>query len=97
MPTAIRFFNEYKRLSNVTKKQDQQILNLIVKYVINSTEETKVYFVRSEQDSPTLYFSFLPQFAANLKDQGKGIIFIGDTFILGLVGVIELKSMVDEL
>lgn len=28
LPTAIRFFNEYKKLSTVTKKQDQQILNL---------------------------------------------------------------------
>jgi alanyl-tRNA synthetase len=26
--TASRFFNEYKRLGTVTKKQDQQILNL---------------------------------------------------------------------
>jgi len=36
LPTAIRFFNEYKKLSTVTKKQDQQILNLQVKLVLNS-------------------------------------------------------------
>jgi len=68
LPTANRFFNEYKKLSAVTKKQDQTILNLQVKYVLNSNEETKFYFVKSEHDSPTLYFSFLPQFAAKLKE-----------------------------
>lgn len=97
LPTANRFFNEYKRLSNVTKKQDQQILNLTVKYVLSSNDASKVYFVRSEQDSPTLYFSFLPQFAQQLKDQEKGIVFAGDNFILGLIGSLAQKDMVTEL
>jgi hypothetical protein len=66
--------------------------------VINSNEgDTKVYFVRSEQDSPTLYFSFLPQFAGKLKEQGKGVVFIGNNFILGLIGSTEQKPMVAEL
>jgi len=86
LPTATRFFNEYKKLSAVTKKQDQQILNLTVKYILSSTEETKVFFVRSEQDSPTLYFSFLPQFADKLKAQGKGAIFMGSQFVIGIIG-----------
>lgn len=96
LPTANRFFNEYKRLSNTTKKQDQQILNLTVKYVISSTEEAKVFYVRSEQDSPTLYFSFLPQFADQLKTQEKGVIFSGENFIIGLLGK-ENKELVKEL
>jgi hypothetical protein len=53
--------------------------------------------VSSEQDSPTLYFSFLPQFAQKLKDQGKGIIFFGNNFILGLVGSNEKADMVADL
>ena len=36
LPTAIRFFNEYKRLGMLTKKQDQEILNLQLKLVLNS-------------------------------------------------------------
>uniref|UniRef100_A0A7S3CS37 Alanyl-transfer RNA synthetases family profile domain-containing protein n=1 Tax=Strombidium rassoulzadegani TaxID=1082188 RepID=A0A7S3CS37_9SPIT len=97
LPTATRFFNEYKKLSSVTKKQDQQILNLQVKFVLNSQGEVKNFYVKSEQESPTLYFSFLPQFAHKLKEQGKGIVFYGDSFILGLLGSNEQKELVDEL
>jgi len=97
LPTATRFFNEYKKLSTVTKKQDQQILNLQVKYVINSVEESKLFSVKSDQESPTLYFSFLPQFAQKLKDQGKGVIFYSDNFILGLVGNNTSGALVTEL
>ena len=97
LTTANRFFNEYKKLSNVTKKQDQQILNLQVKYVINSNEATKFFFVKSEQESPTLYFSFLPQFASKLKELEKGIVFVGNQFILGLMGTKDFKETVTQL
>jgi alanyl-tRNA synthetase len=97
LPTATRFFNEYKKLSTVTKKQDQQILNLQVKYVLNSNEETKLYRVKSEQDSPTLYFSFLPQFAQKLKEQNKGLVFYSNGFILGLIGNSENEALIKEL
>lgn len=70
---------------------------MTVKYVINSNEENKNFFVRSEQDSPTLYFSFLPQYAAELKKQNKGIIFTGSNFIIGLVGDLEKKEMITDL
>lgn len=37
-PTATRFFNEYKRLTALTKKQDTQILNLQMRSCIKDTE-----------------------------------------------------------
>lgn len=83
--TASRFFNEYKRLSTQTKKQDQQILNLQVKYLLKENEK-KAFFVKSDQSDPTLYISFLPQFAEQFKEQGKGIAFIGSNFVCGLFG-----------
>lgn len=81
----------------MTEKQEQQILNLQTKYVLNSNEASKLYSVKSEQDSPTLYFSFLPQFAQKLKDQEKGIIFFSNSFILGLIGNNTSGEMVKEL
>jgi hypothetical protein len=45
-----------------------------------------VHFVKSEQNDPTIYFSFLPQFAEEIQKKEKGIIFIGDTFVVGLLG-----------
>jgi len=98
LPTANRFFNEYKKLSNVTKKQDQQILNLQVKYLLNApAEDGNMFYVKSEHDSPTLYFSFLPQFAHTLKDKQKGVIFIGSGFVLGLLGDNQCKPLVSSL
>lgn len=64
---------------------------------MSTTGDTKFYFVRSEHDSPTLYFSFLPQFAQKLKEQGKGIIFCGDNFVLGLLGTNKSDEMVAEV
>ena len=98
LPTAIRFFNEYKKLSTVTKKQDQQILNLQVKYVINASADAgKFFYVKSEQETPTLYFSFLPQYAHQLKEKERGIIFIGGNYILGLLGNNTSEELVKDL
>lgn len=90
--TASRFFNEFKRLSTQTKKQDQQILNLQVKYLLKENEK-KGYYVKSDQSDATLYISFLPQFAELFKEQGKGICFIGENFAVGLFGNPELINV----
>jgi alanyl-tRNA synthetase len=65
--TASRFFNEYKRLTAQTKKQDQQILNLQVRSLLKDTDQ-KVYFVKSDQDNPTIYIASLPQYAETFKE-----------------------------
>jgi hypothetical protein len=72
-------------------------LNLQVKFILSSQGENKLFFVKSEQDSPTLYFSFLPQFAHLLKEQGKGAVFISSSFILGLLGTADGEALVNEL
>jgi hypothetical protein len=59
LPTANRFFTEYKKLSTVTKNQDQKILNLQVKFALNSND-VSFHMIKSDAESPTLYFSFLP-------------------------------------
>ena len=46
----------------------------------------KNFFAKSDKDSPTLYHSFLPQFAEEFKGQEKGIMFIGNNFVVGLFG-----------
>ena len=83
--TASRFFNEYKRLGSLTKKQDLQILNLQVKYLL-SNESDAAFYAKSEQDDPTLYISSLPQFAEEIKNKKKGIVYCGSNFCVGLLG-----------
>jgi len=52
--------------------------------VLNSDKE--VSFTKSDADAPTEYISLLPQFAASLKEKNRGIVFIGETFVVGLIG-----------
>ena len=39
----------------------------------------------------------MPQFAADLKKNGKGIIFVGNNYILGLIGNKDLDGFVTEM
>ena len=91
LPTARRFFEEYKKLSTATKKQDGQILELQMKCVLSS-EPHKVV-IESEHGDPTLYFSHMSQYASGLKEAGKGVIFIGDSFIFGLLGDKDMVNL----
>ena len=67
------------------EKQEKQILDLQVKSVLRDGTNNN-FFCQSEQDSPTLYVSFLPQFAQGFKDQGKGLVFVAPNFVCGLFG-----------
>ena len=84
LPTATRFFNDFKKLSTTTRKQDQQILNLQVKLLLK--DEPAIQFVKSEQADPTIYFSYLPSYAEDLQKKEKGVIFVGENYVVGLLG-----------
>jgi len=71
-------------------------LNLQVKFVLNSNEH-KLHYVKSDAAAPTLYFSQLPKYAASLKEQNKGLIFIGSNFVLGLIGNAESQEIVSTV
>jgi len=44
-----------------------------------------------------MYFSQLPQFAAQLKEKNRGFVFIGKTFIIGLIGNKNQDALVTQL
>jgi hypothetical protein len=58
---------------------------------------TKLHFQKSDEPAPTLYFSFMPQYAAKMKETEKGMIFFGSTFVFGLIGNKECADLVKEL
>lgn len=83
--TVDRFFHESKQYGDRVKKQDMQILDLQMRCI--TSDQNAQFVVRSEQSAPTFFISFLPKFAATLKEQGKSVLFVGNTFVAGICGV----------
>jgi hypothetical protein len=42
--------------------------------------------MRSDRPDPTFYISWLSPYAEELKQQGKGVAFVGSSFAVGLFG-----------
>ena len=55
-----------------------------MKYMIDAPH--KLVFTRSEEKNATIYFSFLANYAKGLKDGGKGVVYVGEKFIYGILG-----------
>ena len=92
--TAARFFKESKTYSSLCEKQEKQILGLQMKVALSDAENHK-FFVKSDQDAPTLYIGQLPQYAQLLKDKKKGVCFLGSNFVIGLFGEPSLINLDD--
>ena len=98
--TASRFFEGYKRFGVQITKKDAQILDLQMKTLFLS--DIKNIVIRSDQETATQYISLLPQHAGKIKESKKGVVAIGDTFIVALLGdntfdVEKLKAFLSRL
>lgn len=96
--TAKRFFEEYKKLNAQTRKQDGDIINLQMKCVLSGEASSLV--ITSEHSDPTVYFSNMGQYASAMKEKRKGVVFIGESFIFGLVGnkeYVDIESLKEKL
>jgi alanyl-tRNA synthetase len=83
--TAGRFFDGYKRLQTKVGKQDAKLLDLSIKVHLLSPEP-KLLLVKTDQSNPTLFISNMPAFAEEMKARGKGVVFLGKSFLYGLLG-----------
>jgi len=83
--TGLRFFKDYKKLNDEKTQKERKILGLQVKCVLSSNN-IKNGLIISDQDDATLYFSFLGIYAKEIKETGKGVVFVGGNFIFGLLG-----------
>lgn len=70
-------------MTNENKDKDLKILNYQVQMAVMN-KGSKV-IVRSEHKNPTLYFGNLSKHAIKLKESGSSIVFLGDTFVFGLL------------
>lgn len=83
--TADRFFDGHKR----AEKQSGQLATLTVRVAVLELlgdADTRVAFIKTDQPDPTMFISLTPSFAERLKAAGKGLVFVGATFVYGLLG-----------
>ena len=98
--TASKFFKGYKRGNVEISDAKKKILDLQVKLVLMGTSKGGI--IKSGEDNPTLYYSFLGNYAKELKEKEKAIVFYGDKFAFGFFpkkdsfNVNKLKEMVGE-
>lgn len=55
VPTAARFFNDYKKFEKETQNQKMSLLGMHVKYIAESKHDK--FFINSLEKEMTLYFS----------------------------------------
>jgi alanyl-tRNA synthetase len=83
--TAARFFEGYKRFGSKADKQAVKILNLEMKVHLLDTSNDLLVF-RSDESNPRLFISNMPQYAKEFKEKKKGAVFVGETWLYGLLG-----------
>jgi hypothetical protein len=64
---------------------DQVVVDYQIKYLIfNDSIKIGVRF--SDEEDPSIYYSFIPTYVEELVKRGKGIIFYNEKFIYGIIG-----------
>jgi alanyl-tRNA synthetase len=64
--TAARFFKESKTLKSALSSEQKKMMNLQIRYLCN-VPQIKLGYAISEEDNPTMYFSFLNPHAGAIK------------------------------
>lgn len=85
LQTAHRFFTDFKKNTTKIKKLDEKLLDYQMKFLISSNDIGVGYNI-SDHENPSVYFSFLKNYAAALSKNKKGVIFYNEDFIYGLIG-----------
>jgi len=83
--TADRFLKDYKKYNTECKNLDKQVLDYQIK-LLEKDGIKNLHVIITEKNEPTLYFSNLAKYAENLQKLQKGIIFVGENFVIGLLG-----------
>jgi hypothetical protein len=85
LQTAQRFFTDYKKNTTKIKKLDEKLLDYQMKLLLASND-MRVAVNNSDHENPSVYFSFLNNYADQLVNSKKGVIFYNEDFIYGLIG-----------
>ena len=93
--TAERMFQGYKKMDEASRKEKEKMLGMTVKWIIRENHLGKV-LVNSDQQEPTIYFSFIKNHLEDLRNAQKTIVFVGSNFLYGIsgkVGSVDVKGL----
>lgn len=68
------------------------MMKLQIRCVLNETN--KRVMLSSKEKNPRIFFSFLASYAQDIKEKKKGVIYIGENFLFGIIG--EDKALSQE-
>ena len=88
LPTVERFFKENKSFKSNLNDLNRIILNYQIKSVCGS--QNVLSFIQSDEEDPSLYFSFLNKYAQQLQESKRGVAFIWKCFLIGILGTPDL-------
>lgn len=90
VPTASRFFNDYKKFEKINQNQKLALLGMQVKFIEEQKENR--FVATTFEKLPTLYFSSVstllsPLIVISILSQAtnKTVVFVNDTLIYGLI------------
>ena len=83
--TATSFFKQALSYEKRNAKQAEKILKMQLQLIAADTTN-KLFVARTDETAPTMYVSELPAVAKALKAQGKGVIFVGPSYVYGFLG-----------
>lgn len=93
--TAQRFFQGYNHFRDEAADLSHTIIQLQLSNLLLDPKK-QLLVIRSEAENPTLCISDVPNFADRLKAANKGIVYVGTSWIYGLLGDAKLFT-VDEI
>lgn len=83
VPTASRFFNDYKKFEKINQNQKLALLGMQVKFIEEQKENR--FVATTFEKLPTLYFSSVSTLLSPLIPTNKTVVFVNDTLIYGLI------------
>ncbi len=90
--SATGFFKQAISLNRKVRDQAQQIIKYQLGLVSKDTHNNR-FVIKSDEPSAAVYISQVPDYAAALKEAGKTVVFVGDSFFFAFSGKPEDLDM----
>lgn len=68
-----------------------------MKAVLAPASQQDMFVIVSDEPQATMYFGFVPQYAKDIKELKRGVAFVGESYVFGMVHVKDFETVLKEL